>query len=53
MAHALRLGGHVILSGILNEQADEVFAVYVAGGFNPVRREEIVDWTTLMLVRSA
>ena len=52
MARALRPGGYVILSGILNEQADEVQAVYVAAGFNPVQREEIVDWTTLMLARN-
>lgn len=52
MARALRPGGHLILSGILNEQADEVETVYAAAGFNPVQREEIVDWTTLMLVRS-
>lgn len=52
MARAMRPGGHLILSGILNEQADEVQAVYVEAGFNPVQREEIVDWTTLMLARS-
>ena len=52
MARAVRAGGHVILSGILNEQADEVQAVYEATGFNPVKREEIVDWTTLMLARN-
>lgn len=52
MARTLRPGGHLILSGILNEQADEVETVYAAAGFNPVQREEIVDWTTLMLVKS-
>lgn len=52
MARAVRPGGHVILSGILNAQADEVLAVYTDAGFNPVNREEIVDWTTLMLARS-
>ena len=49
---SLKPGGFVILSGILNEQADEVQAVYVKAGFNPVQREEIVDWTTLMLARN-
>ena len=53
MARAVRPGGHLILSGILNEQADEVQSVYTSVGFNPVQREEIVDWTTLMLARSA
>lgn len=51
MARALCPGGHVILSGILNEQADDVLAVYAASGFNQVQRDEIVDWTTLMLVK--
>ena len=51
VANAVRTGGHVILSGILNEQADEVLAIYEALGFNLVSREEIVDWTTLMLAR--
>ena len=44
-------GGYVILSGILNEQADDVAAVYAQAGFNPVHREEIVEWTTLTLRR--
>lgn len=42
-------GGHVILSGILNEQADEVIAVYVENGFNLVKNSSIVEWTTLTL----
>jgi len=46
---SLAPGGYVILSGILNEQADEVVDVYARSGFNPVHREEIVDWTTLTL----
>lgn len=41
--------GYVILSGILNEQADEVVDVYSRIGFNLIRRQEIVDWTTLTL----
>ncbi len=53
MAGAVRPGGHVILSGILNEQADEVVSHYHAMGFNTVHREEIVDWTTLTLARTA
>ncbi|MFT5065004.1 MAG: hypothetical protein ACI9TA_000613, partial [Reinekea sp.] len=31
------------------EQADEVFAVYCANGFNLVHHDSIVDWTTLTL----
>ena len=44
-------GGRVILSGILNEQADEVLGVYQRLGFNLIQRQEIVDWTTLTLGR--
>jgi ribosomal protein L11 methyltransferase len=42
-------GGYAILSGILNEQADDVIAVYAENGFNLVERRVIVDWTTLIL----
>ncbi len=49
MAANIKPAGHVILSGILNEQADEVIAVYARSGFNLVQRQEIVDWTTLTL----
>lgn len=42
-------GGHVILSGILNEQADEVIDVYTQNGFNLLQRDVIVEWTTLTL----
>lgn len=48
---ALEPGGFAILSGILDEQADEVAGVYSALGANPVHRETIVDWTTLTLRR--
>lgn len=51
MAKAVSVGGHAILSGILNEQADSVLETYRQNGFNQVFREEIVDWTTLTLVR--
>ncbi len=48
---ATRLGGKVILSGILNNQADEVAEVYSWNGLNEVSRERIVDWTTLLLAK--
>lgn len=47
------LGGYVILSGILNPQADDVITAYSQNGFNLVSRNEIVDWTTLVLKREA
>ena len=42
-------GGYAILSGILNEQADEVVAVYEGLGNSLVQRTEIGEWTTLIL----
>jgi ribosomal protein L11 methyltransferase len=46
-------GGYAILSGILNEQADDVIAVYAQNGINLVRRDEIGEWTTLLLRKSS
>jgi ribosomal protein L11 methyltransferase len=51
MATHVSTGGFVILSGILNEQADEVAGVYARVGFNVTHREEIVEWTTLTLCK--
>jgi len=44
-------GGHAVLSGILNPQADEVAAAYAAQGFAQTARDEIGEWTTLTLRR--
>jgi ribosomal protein L11 methyltransferase len=52
MGRQVTTGGFAILSGILNEQADEVAGVYSRSGLNPHHREEIGDWTTLTLRRS-
>jgi ribosomal protein L11 methyltransferase len=49
MAAVTQEGGFAILSGILNEQADEVEAHYTAQGYQSYHRESIVDWTTLTL----
>ena len=49
----LRPGGHAILSGILNEQADEVIAVYARNGTNLVHKDMIGDWSTLLLRKKA
>ena len=49
MAKHLADDGYAILSGILNEQADQVIEVYAQNGINLVHREEIVEWTTLTL----
>lgn len=52
MAEHCAESGHVILSGILNEQADAVMDAYVANGFSQVSRNEFGDWTTLVLKRN-
>ncbi|MCU9838425.1 50S ribosomal protein L11 methyltransferase [Ruegeria sp. WL0004] len=52
VAAHLREGGYAILSGILNEQADEVIEVYSRVGTNLVEREKIGDWTTLLLSKN-
>lgn len=49
MAGAMQADGYAILSGILNEQADDVVEVYAQNGINLHHRESIGDWTTLVL----
>jgi ribosomal protein L11 methyltransferase len=49
MAKHNKLGGFVILSGLLNEQADEIIAVYSQNGYNLTRHDVIGDWSTLTL----
>ena len=49
MATNLDENGYAVLSGILNEQADDVISVYAQNGINLINREEIVEWTTLTL----
>lgn len=43
----LEAGGRLILSGILNEQADEVVEHYTRAGNSLTQRDVIGDWTTL------
>jgi ribosomal protein L11 methyltransferase len=49
MAAHVAPGGHVILSGLLTTQAEDVIAAYVAEGFHVVDHREIGDWSTLTL----
>ncbi|MBE1296306.1 MAG: methyltransferase [Rhodobacteraceae bacterium] len=49
IAANLRAGGYAILSGILNDQADNVISVYDENGLKLQRRDEIGEWTTLLL----
>ena len=49
----LAAGGHLILSGILNDQADEVAGVYSRAGNSAVDRREIGEWTTIMFQKKS
>ncbi|WP_107496316.1 50S ribosomal protein L11 methyltransferase [Thalassobius sp. I31.1] len=53
MAEFLAPEGYAILSGILNEQADDVIRVYAENGIKLISRDEITEWTTLILQKSA
>ncbi|MBI1492638.1 50S ribosomal protein L11 methyltransferase [Halocynthiibacter styelae] len=53
MAEFLAPNGYAILSGILNEQADDVIRVYEENGIKLISRDEITEWTTLILQKSA
>ena len=49
MATHLAPNGLVILSGLLVVQAEGVTAAYTAAGFSPVAREDLGDWSCLVL----
>ena len=49
VARNMRQGGHVILSGLLNDQAEEVDNAYRAQGLEPVARRNLGEWATLTL----
>jgi ribosomal protein L11 methyltransferase len=46
-------GGYLILSGILNEQADEIVTVYFQNGFNVVKKASIGDWSTVIFHKNS
>lgn len=48
-----RLGGLVVLSGLLPEQAREILSRYRATGFHLVQRRDLEGWATLILQREA
>ncbi len=48
---ALAESGQVVLSGILQDQSEDVVAVYQASGLGLLNRDEIGDWVTLTLGR--
>ncbi|WP_322889888.1 MULTISPECIES: 50S ribosomal protein L11 methyltransferase [unclassified Yoonia] len=45
-------GGYLILSGILNEQAEEVVTIYSRNGFDLCKISRISDWATLIVQRN-
>ncbi|WP_109468504.1 50S ribosomal protein L11 methyltransferase [Albibacillus kandeliae] len=53
VAEHLRPGGYAILSGILSDQAEAVREVYSRNGINPEHSEQIGDWVTLTMKKSA
>lgn len=53
MAAHIGAGGYAVLSGILNPQADDTVAAYLANGFEVAARNEIGEWTTLVMQRRA
>lgn len=52
MARHVAKGGLIILSGLLVVQAEAVTAAYVANGFAPEHRDDIGEWSTLVLRRN-
>ena len=52
MAQHCAQGGLVILSGLLMVQADAVIAAYLAAGFTLHSREDLGEWTALVLKRN-
>ena len=52
MPQHLTAGGHVILSGILREQAEEVVAAYAAAGFRLKAQSDEGEWSGLLLDRN-
>ena len=53
ITQSLKPHGCVVLSGILNEQADDVVRVYCQEGNTLTQRQEIGEWTTTILQRNA
>ncbi|MFN0115678.1 MAG: 50S ribosomal protein L11 methyltransferase [Paracoccaceae bacterium] len=51
MGRAVAPGGRAILSGILATQAEDVLAAYAACGFVAEFRDDLGEWTTLVLAR--
>ncbi|MBL6846663.1 MAG: 50S ribosomal protein L11 methyltransferase [Planktomarina sp.] len=44
-------GGTIILSGLLNEQYDEVLRAYIRAGFKLIQKKSLGEWMTLRMQR--
>lgn len=51
MARHMEPDGYAILSGILTTQAEEVSDRYIAAGFRRASRDDLGEWTTLVMQR--
>ncbi|MFC3167692.1 MULTISPECIES: 50S ribosomal protein L11 methyltransferase [Paracoccus] len=51
MAQVVAPGGRVVLSGILTTQAQEVTQVYGDAGFTLERRDDLAEWSALVMER--
>lgn len=52
MAKHLAQNGLIILSGLLVVQAESITAAYVANGFTPQAREDLGEWSCLVMRRN-
>jgi ribosomal protein L11 methyltransferase len=52
-AERVTAGGHIILSGILHDQADEVAAAFSRAGFALRSRRDESEWSALLLQKAA
>lgn len=53
LENSLAPGGHVVLSGVLDTQANDVARCYEAAGLSLDTRKDIKGWSTLVLNRQA
>lgn len=51
MARHVAKNGRAILSGLLTTQAEEVVAAYNREGFNLERRDDLGEWSTLVMIQ--
>jgi ribosomal protein L11 methyltransferase len=52
MARHCAPGGLIILSGLLVVQAEAITAAYISAGFSPQSREDLGEWSALVLERN-